>query len=164
MGGVVSAVPAADSVIDVRPDGSTLFRVKVLAGVSALASPGATALLAICEDELQLLLPRPPGAAGGIAGGHPTEGSKTLARYDYTRIPFWSITPEFFAFKHRQLDGVAAIMVRLATLQAKQISETLRQVSTPHRQFPVDGYLDHLPTPLAEVAGASFCPARLLQG
>ena len=116
MGGVVSnGVPPSNSVIEIRPDGSTLFKVKVLAGVAAI-SPGSNGLLAICENELQLLPLQP------------ASGDAPPTVYDYTMIPFWSITNEFFAFKHRSEDGAVATMVRLATQQAKQISETLRQV------------------------------------
>eukprot|EP01052_Picozoa_sp_SAG31_P038304 SAG31_NODE_5092_length_2748_cov_1.716874_1_plen_219_part_00 len=84
MGAIVSnGVPAADCPVEVRPDGSMVFKVKVLS-CPALVS-GANARLAICEDVIQLL--------SGTSSG---DGS--LMAYDYRQIPFWSITPEFFSY------------------------------------------------------------------
>ena len=142
-GGASTAIPASDAVIEARKDGTRAYRVKVLEAVPVGLTPGAIARLAICEEELQLL------AARG-----PIDDAPVLARFDYRAIPSWTITPRTFCFKFRPVahrrflimrepepgpesepetepqavaQSDAPVSIRLATLQAAQVSAVLRE-------------------------------------
>lgn len=143
-GGVSSAIPAPDTEIESRSDGTSAYAIKVLEAITATGlKPGIMARLTVCEEELQLLEARGP-----------VDDARVLARFDYRAIPSWSISPKVFSFKfrpatHRRFlrmrepepepepepalelqpepQSEGPVSIRLGTLQAADISSVLRE-------------------------------------